>query len=243
MRIRHQGDRVIVERANFSGWQGTVPPSMTGGADRIVDAIPTLVLSRDGTFLGIEGSQVARDRFLASVKAAGPFNRQEWPVLESVTSDPGLTAIAQDHWSVLVAFWRDFEAGTDQPVAFRSRTPVPQLGGGEVDILGEAVSTAIVPCARGGLQRQCAVLRLTTVPDRQQVTSILERLLRYRAERDPKMVVWDQRFEATIVTEVDTLLPHRVTVSRRAEMQLVPPGSDQRVTGSEHSTKDYSFRY
>jgi hypothetical protein len=120
---------------------------------------------------------------------------------------------------------------------------VPQLGGGEVDILGEAVSTAIVPCARGGLQRQCAVLRLTTVPDRQQVTSILERLLRYRPERDPKMVVWDQRFEATIVTEVDTLLPHRVTVSRRAEMQLVPPGSDQRVTGSEHSTKDYSFRY
>ena len=241
MRIKRTGDRVVISRDGFSGWKGTFPPSFGGGAERFVDMIPTLIVSTDGTFIGIEGHETARKLMASAVQQSGGLDPKARTIFESMTSDAGLRAIASDHWSILVNFWQQVEL---DPAAFyeiRNVTPVPQLGGGEIEITGTIQFVKEVPCTTGRDDRRCAQFRSETGADQKQVKKILESLLQKAGAGQPKLTVFDQRFKVDIIVEKKTMLPQQLTITRLHTFDFEMGGRSEGV--SEEITKTYTFTW
>ena len=88
MQLKRINDRIVVSRSNFSGWKGKLPPNFGGGAERFFDTVPTLIVTSDGTFVGIEGHETARKLMNDSVAQSGGLDPAERKVFETITSMP-----------------------------------------------------------------------------------------------------------------------------------------------------------
>lgn len=241
MRVRRTGDRVVISRDGFSGWKGTFPPNFGGGAERFTDMIPTFIVAADGSFLGIEGQEAGRKLMNQSVAQSGVLDAAERGVFETMTSDAALGAMAKDYWSMLVRLWEDVELDPEASYELRSVTAVPQLGGGELEINGGVRFVKETPCALGGAQRRCAHFSAETAANKEQVTKLVQALMRRAAGGNPVITGWDQRLKADIVVEKTTLLPQQLTLTRSHSLQVSVQGRTE--GGSEEITKVYTFNW
>jgi hypothetical protein len=240
MRVQQSGDRVVVSRNDFSGWKGTLPPSFGGGAERYTDMIPTFIVSGDGSFLGIEGHEMARKLINSSVEQSGGLGPLERKAFEEMLSNATLEAIATDHWSTLVALWRDVELNPAAGYELRNVASVPVLGG-EVEIIGTVRFVEETPCASGGGNRRCVHFHAETGADKAQVSKLLQSALRQLGASRPVVTAWDQRFKVDIVMDMATMLPQQLTTSRSLSMNLSVGG--QSGSTSEETTKVYTFAW
>ena len=239
-RVRHAGERVRIERAGFSGWKGTYPPSFGGGAERFTDMIPTFIVTKDGEFVGIEGQEEARARMNRSVEQSGGLDAASRNMFETMMSDAALRAMASDFWSALVVLWEDVELDPEQTYELRNATTVPQLGGGQVEILGEVRFVKEAPCAAGQSAR-CLHFHSETAANREQVMKLVESALKQATGAGPAITGWDQRFEVNIVVDAATTLPQQLTLTRLHAIEVTVQGHAER--GSEEITKTYDFQW
>ena len=242
MRVRRTGDRLVVSRNDFSGWKGTLPPGLGGGAERLTDMIPTFIVSADGSsFLGIEGQETARRLMRQSVEQAGGLPPAERNLFETITTDASLRAMASDFWSVLVGLWQDVELDPAARYELRNTTTVPQLGGGQLDITGEVGFVKEAPCASdgGGAQRRCLHFHSETAADKEQVVKLVQSVMRQAVAGGPVITGWDQRFKVDIVVDKATALPQRLTITRLHTIEASLQGRTERA--SEEITKAYTF--
>lgn len=237
--VRRDGGRTLVERTPFSGWDGTQPPGVGAFPFRTVDHLPTLVVGADGTFLGVEGLDAARERIRAAVPELAKAPPGVRAVFDNAIADAGLRAMAGDFWSALVAAWLMAGPKVHEGYAFTQRTPVPQLGGGELDLHGKIELLQTSPCERGGVSRTCGTFRIASSADQGQVGALLETLLASAAGQGFRVVGFDQRMESTVVAELDGLVPHRMTVRQQSSLEAEQDGERGKVT--ETSTKEYAF--
>ncbi|HKR12426.1 MAG TPA: hypothetical protein VJT15_10235 [Pyrinomonadaceae bacterium] len=238
MRVQKNGDRIVISREGYTGWKGTFPPSMAGGADRFVDMIPTTIVSTDGTFIGIEGQEIARKRINQALAQSGPLVQT---ALQSITSDASLTVIATDNWSTLMSLWQEVEL---DPAAFyelQTVTPVPQLGGGELEITGTVRFVKETPCGPGQDERRCVAFHGETAPNKKQMNELLQSVLKKADPSLPKITLFDQRFKVDIVLDKQTMLPQQLTITRVHNLELDTPGANQGFT--EEITKSYTFAW
>jgi hypothetical protein len=239
MQVRRTGDRVRIERNDFSGWKGTYPPSFGGGAERFTDMIPTLIVSADGTFVGIEGHETARGLMNRSLEQSGGLDAATRRVFETMSSDAALGAMARDYWSMLVGLWEDVELDPEASYDLRSVSSVPQFGGGELEINGEVKFVKETPCAPGGGPQRCAHFHAETAANKEQVTKYVQSLVKSALGGDPVITGWDQRFKADIVVDKATTLPQRLTLTRLHTIEIRAQGRTE--GGSEEITKAYTF--
>jgi hypothetical protein len=240
--VRRTGDRVLVTRADFSGWKGTFPPSFGGGAEQFTDMIPTLIISGDGKFLGIEGHETARKLMNQVVEQSGGLDGPSRSLFETIKSDASLRAIASDYWSMTVALWEDVELDPEAAYEFHNVTAVPQLGGGELTINGTINFVKETPCTSvGGGQRRCAHFRAESAADKAQVLKLVEALMKRAVGGNPVITGWDQRVKADIVVDKATMLPQQFTLTRFSALDVSVQGRTER--GSEESTKTYTFTW
>lgn len=236
MSVRRAGERVRIERAGFSGWKGTYPPSFGGGAERFTDMIPTFIVSTDGEFFGIEGQEAARTLMNRSVEQSGALDAASRNMFETMTSDAALRAMASDFWSMLVVLWENVELDSERIYELRNMAAVPQLGGGQVEINVEARFVKEAPCAAG----RCLHFHSESAADREQVTKLVESLLKQTMGADgPVFTGWDQRSKLDIVVDKATTLPQQFTITRLHAIEATYQGRAER--GSEEITKTYNF--
>ena len=241
MRVQRSGERVVISREGFTGWKGTYPPSFGGGAERFVDMIPTLIVSPAGIFIGIEGQETARKLMTTSVEQSGGLDPKARTVFESIASDEGLRAITSDHWSLLVNFWQQVDLDPAAYYEIRNVAPVPQLGGGEIEITGTIQFVKEVPCSQGRDDRSCVQFRGETGADQKQVKKLIESLLQKAGAGQPKITVFDQRFKVDIVVEKKTMLPQQLTLTRLHTFDFEMQGRSEGA--SEEIMKTYSFAW
>jgi hypothetical protein len=239
MQVRRAGDRVVISRDGFSGWKGTYPPSFGGGAERFTDMIPTLIVSADGKFIGIEGHETARKLINQSVAQSGGLDAMQRSVFVNMTTDASLGAMAKDHWSSLVGLWEDVELDPEASYELSGANPVPQLGGGLLEISGEVKFVKETPCASGGGQQRCAHFRAETAANREQVTKLVQSLLKNAAGGNPVITDWDQRIRVEIVVDKATTLPQQFTLTRFHSLKVRV--GDRTEGGTEEVTKFYTF--
>lgn len=241
MQVRRTGDRVVVSRNDFSGWKGTFPPSFGGGAERFTDMIPIFIVSADGKFIGIEGHETARRLMNRSVEQSGGLDAPSRNIFETMTTDAALGALAKDHWSSLVGVWEDVELNPEASYELRGSTSVPQLGGGTLEINGEVKFVKETPCASGGGQQRCAHFIAEIAADKEQVTKLVQALVKGAAGGNPVITGWEQRIKVEIVVDKATTLPQHLSLTRFHSMQISAQGRTE--GGSEEITKVYTFTW
>jgi hypothetical protein len=241
MRIERSGDRVLVLRNGFSGWKGTLVPHFSGGIGRFTDMIPTFIVSGSGAFIGIEGHEITRRRMNSSVEQSGALDAMSRKVFETLSSDAALRAMASDHWSALVSLWQRVELDPDASYELRNVTAVPQVDGGEVEIIGTARFVKETPCATGRVEQRCVHLHAETAADQAQVSKLIQSFMQRAGANDAKITAWDQGFKVDIVVEKGTMLPQQLTITRLNAVSFRMGGRDG--SGSTEITKTYTFAW
>lgn len=236
MQVRRTGDRLILSRV-FSGWKGTFPPGFSGGVERFTDMIPTFVVSADGSFLGIEGHETARRLMTQAVEQSGGLDAGARKVFESMTTDAALRSIASDYWTVLVGLWQQVELDPEAHYELRNTTAVPQLGGGQLDIVGEVGFIKEAPCSSGG--GRCLHFHSETAADKEQAARLLQALMKKAIPGNPVITDLDQQYKVDLVVDRATTLPQQLTIKRIHAFGLTHQGRSGRA--SEEITKSYTF--
>ena len=239
MQVRRTGDRVVVSRG-FSGWKGTFPPGFSGGVERFTDMIPTLIVSADGSFLGIEGHETARRLMNQAVEQSGGIDAGARRVFETMTTDAALRAIASDFWGALVGLWQQVELDPEARYELRNTAAVPQLGGGVLDIVGEVGFVKEAPCSsEGGGQGRCLHFHSETAADKEQAAKLLQALMKKAIPGSPVITDLDQQHKVDLVVDKATTLPRQLTITRLHAFGLSHQGRTGRA--SEEIKKSYTF--
>ena len=239
MGVRRTAGRVVISREGFSGWKGTLPPSLGGGPERFVDMIPITIVSTDGTFIGIEGQETARRQMIQALEQSGTLHPVIQAALPSLTSDASLEAMAAATWAALVGYWRDIELDPARPRAIHDVVPLPQLGGVKLDAAGTIRFIKETPCAAGPDDRRCVELQSEIATDPEQANKLLQPLLQKAGANAPRVTGFEQRFKVSILVDKRTMLPEQLTMSR---LQSVESESSN-FGFSEEITKTMSFAW
>lgn len=243
MHLKRIEDRVVVSRNDFSGWKGRLPPSFGGGAERFVDMVPTLIATSGGKFVGIEGHETARKLMNASVAQSGGLDPIERNVFEQISSNASLEVMSGSHWTSLVRLWQDVELDPDVSYEIRSRTPVPHLGGGEVEVNGAVKFVKETPCESPRNDRRCIHLHAESEADKAQVGKLLQSLLQQADASHPIVTAFDQRFKVDIVVEKTTMLPQHLKITRIHNLTLKHKMPAREEIGSEEYSATYTFTW
>lgn len=241
MNVKRVSDRVVVSRNGVSGWKGNVPPSITGGAERFFDMVPTIIVTNDGLFVGIEGHETARKLMNDSVAQTGGLDPAVRNAFDTITSNASIESMAKDHWASIVALWRDVELTPGVFYEMSNVTPVPQLGGGEIEIKGTVKFVKAAPCESTRNDQGCAHLQAELVADQAQVRKILQSFVQQAAGSRPNITAFDRQFKVDIVLDKTNMLPYQVKLTRGHSLTVKNRMSEE--TSSEEVSTTYSFRW
>jgi hypothetical protein len=243
MQVKRTGDRVMVSRNNFSGWKGTFPSGFGGGAERFADMIPTVIVTGDGEFVGIEGHETARKLMAQAVEQSGGLSTIERSAFQPILSNASIEAIGRDHWSSLVPLWQEFELEPGAVYEFQSIAKVPQLGGGQIDINGTIAFVKETPCESPLNTQRCIHLHAETEGDKAQVRKLIQALFQRADPNAPTITDWSQQIKLDIVVEKKTMLPQYLKVTRLHNVTLNHKASGRIEEGSEELSNTYTFAW
>ena len=243
MNVKRVNDRVVVSRNGVSGWKGNVPPSIAGGAERFFDMVPTIIVTKDGLFVGIEGHETARKLMNDSVAQTGGLDPVVRNAFDTITSNASIESMAKDHWSSMVALWRDVELDPGVFYEMSNVTPVPQLGGGEIEIKGTVKFVKAAPCETTRNDQRCAHLQAELIADQAQVRKILQSFVQQAAGSRPNITAFDRHFKVDIVLDKTTMLPHQLRLTRGHSLTMKNPIAARDETSSEEVLTTYTFTW
>lgn len=243
MQVKRTNDRVVVSRNDFSGWKGTFPPGSGGGAERFVDMVPTVFVSNDGMFVGIEGHETARKLMDASIAQAGGATPIERNALKAVFSDASLEVMSGTHWGSMVPLWLEVQLDPALAYEIRSQTRVPVLGDGEIEINGTVKFVKETPCAATRKDFQCAHLQAETAADKAQVTKLLQSFLQRATPGNPVVTGFDQQYKVDIVVEKTTMLPQHLKITRIHNLTVKQKPTLPEESGTEEISTTYTFTW
>jgi len=243
MHLKRIKDRIVVSRSDFSGWKGSLPPSMGGGVERFVDMIPTVIATDGGVFVGIEGQETARKLMSDSVAQSGGLNPIVRKAFETISSNTSLEVMAGSHWTSLVGLWRDVELDPAASYEIRSLTPVPDLGGREVEVKGTVQFVKETPCESTRNDLRCIHLHAESEADKAQMGKLLQSFLQQVDISQAIVTAFDQRFRVDIVVEKTTMLPHHLKITRIHTVTLKHKMAARDETGSAEYSATYTFTW
>ena len=243
MQVKRTNDRVVVSRNDFSGWKGTLPPGFGGGAERFVDMVPTVIVSNDGMFVGIEGHEAARKLMEASIAQAGGSTPIERNALKAVFSDASLEVMSGTHWTGLVPLWLEVELDPALIYETRSQTRVPVLGDGEIEITGTVKFVKETPCEANRTDRRCVHLQAETASDKAQVAKLLQSFLQRNTPGNAIVTAFDQQYKVDIVVEKTTMLPQNLKITRIHNLTLKQTPAAPAESGTEEISTTYTFTW
>lgn len=239
MHLKRNKDHLVVSRHSPSAWKGTFAPVLAAGAEQFIHLVPTLIVTTDGTFVGIEGHETARKLMVQAIERSGGLNNMQRSLYEMMSSDASLEAMAQDHWAALTVVWKLIELDPDATYEFESVAAIPQLGGGELNLKGMVKFVKETPCESARNDQRCVHLYSESGGDKAQVRKIIQSLLQKQSAAPVAVTDWDQRIKVAIVVEKKTMLPHHLKVTRFHSLTV-----KHKVLGeSQTSWGEYSTTY
>jgi hypothetical protein len=195
-------------RATALGWQP---------GEALLGLLPSFVVSEQGRLIRLENLQAYQKTL--SDRAAKVDGTQE--LVARVTSEEALTALVGQEWELLVGSWLElpvkpakYDLENEQPTPFFPGLKVP------MKITVEVNDPA--PCSRGGAQRSCSNLAMTSRVDQAGLRPLFDKLT--QGMPDLQSVRVERLDVVTIVRvklETETMLPHDVSWERTMEMTMV----------------------
>ena len=187
------------------------------------------VVAPDGRFLRAEGL----DQALSAIKTTGPDERDNarQALIRSTAFD----------WELMVGGWAGETLAPNHAKRKRMKAYVPHLVAVEALLDVEYGLEARVPCAEEETARRCVELsyRARLAPEDRPAT--LERIQRIISSEPDKAAAEDvhAEVEMLLVTEPDTLVPHRMSQREHLRIRLRLP--DGRVRETDDRSEDTYF--
>jgi len=241
MNVKRVNDQIVVSRSDYSGWKGTLAPPLGAGAEQFVDMVPTLIATKEGNFVGIEGHETARKLMAQAVEKAGHLSQLERTMFETISSNASLEALSRQQWYGFVV-WTLVELDPNAIYEFQSAAKVPQLGGGEININGTIKFVKETPCEPARDDQRCVHLHSESGGDKAQVRKIIQSLL----QNDPNPVTvtdWDQQVKVDMVLEKKTMLPRQLKITRFHSLTVTNKASGQNQTSGGEYSATYTFTW
>ena len=189
---------------------------------------PSFVVSTDGRFEGapdLDGVVAAINHELDALNARPSGPPGGAPLLPARFSAALFRRHADSDWRPMVELWagREIELGARYAVEMETRLPL--LAGVSIRMAGELHVSGRIACDDADRAMRCVELRMASRPDPDALAPLLED----RDATPPAPVVLSAlELDETVrvVTEPETLVPHRVSTARRARLALrLPDGS------------------
>jgi hypothetical protein len=174
------------------------------------------VVAADGSYVRTEGLERALELLGADDEESRATSRQ------------ALERVAELDWELLVGAWADraLRPGRPEPRAFPGAVPLLPSVPALLDV--EATLAGRVACEEGEAAAACVELVWRASPGPRARAAAVERLLGSREAGAPPLDVegLQASAEARLVTEPDTLVPHRLTVREELRLAVRQPGGD-----------------
>ncbi len=188
------------------------------------------VVSRDGAVLRAAGLAQAVARLV-----------EDDASVDRDAARRGLARAAAEDWEVSVGAWRGQRFEPGQPRRKRVEGSLPLLPGVAASLDVEYGLRGRVPC-EDDAEPRCVELTYVETTSPGDRGALLERLRAGMQKGSEQGTIEDAsaRSEATLVTEPDTLVPHRLTIRQELRLRLRAPDGAAR-TVEERSEDRYRF--
>lgn len=252
MRAARQGQQYTIAfsdlRLDPKGLAALPPPQQALMRVLTQAALPGYLVSADGDFVALdkpEAFQEAMRSALSPLLPDGPGKAASLAALDKLLGIEVLSAAVRGDWDWLVGSWaggeqainlgEDYVAQTqgvapliNQPIAYETHFKV----------------TRRLPCDREGRSLECIELKASTRPDsaalKQAVAGIVAQLApEAAAGMEKTLSTLDLLVELELITEPDTLVPHRSRLTKTT----VLPGLQGQPTNRQVEETVQTFRY
>lgn len=236
-----EGGGLAVETAG-TAWEGDLPfpPALAQAAAAASDRV-VLRLGADGEFDGLERAEALRPVLAAAYGATLPPDGAERAVEAALA---GVEADAEERWNRAVGFWIGAELALGEPYVMRSEARLPLVPEVVAEARVEFQVRRRVPCGAAEQGARCVEVTLRATPDPAAVERRLDAVsARLGAGGAPvgaaALAGLALECELVLVTDPETLLPHRVVWTewlRAAGLEAGPP-----LEVVERSEHDYRY--
>ena len=247
--LKEAADGLIIDTSNASTKTdlSQVPPQMQNVLKRLMGVMPDYKVSRGGEFVGaadLEKLQAEIRGVMDSLLSEMPesMRPQMQQVMSQVTSEEALLAQLSETWNVSVAMWIDAEPELGEVYQLEFEEPHPMAPQIMLPQTLEFSLQGREPCKRGGKERRCVRLSVTSTPDPAKLGEATMAILQQFNGGQPlpdealaSMKEMSMREDIDLVTEPDTLIPHKLTKIKTISMDLSAVGqpSMERVDRTE----------
>lgn len=236
---------------------GTAPGSETALASvqefiaKLSSNLPSYVIARDGSFLRIDGLSEYQARLKSTMQemlAVLPNETQAVLKQSGILNDQSMAAqtvtTITDEWNISVGVWIDATLERGAIYESESTANVPMFGNLPIPIKLQFEFLGRTACNENDSDRGCVELMLRSFPDPEKTGAAIESFLSHFAKQrgqDVAIESMDQTMEVRLITEPDSLLPHRVHKLRNTSIMMVVDGNRQ--SGEQREEVTYQFRY
>lgn len=186
--------------------------------------VPTVVVSRSGDFLRVEGIEEALATVEKALEQQGETAERRARVLGILRA--GMVEGAKDTWHVQVGAWRGVTLEQGKPVTRPGSLAPPSLANVVMPVTETLSYEGAVPCAEGEAEKRCVRLTLQAKPVESELPGVtaafLARMKEVGGEVAEDFTLDELRVETRteLITEPGTLIPHRVRSTRRTRFVL-----------------------
>jgi len=241
--IRFENVETDVE-SDGAGLESMVKTFMTKAAS----TPPSYVVGRDGQFRRIEDLDAFRDAVLGGLDEAfadlpEQTRTQISQVMAGVLTREQMEVAIVSDWNMFVGAWLDAELDEGDLYELQYEQPVPMLGNAAIPMRTTFLFTGRAACDDRDTGQGCVVLEMKSFVDSDRLAAALEAFLgQFPADgQRPKVEALRQDVSVRLVTEPDTLLPHRLDSRRYTETRITMNGATS--VGSQVEEKRFVYRY
>lgn len=254
MRVEEHPEGRLVK---WSGLEWVEVPDLPGQGEfmrhvtQAITILPGWVVSPRGAMLRLDN--VAQTRTLANAMLTRVIaaNIRDVPpdalrIMEQVTPDRVLEALARQEWDAQVGLWLDADLEPGREYAAESREPSPLNPALTIPMRLRFRMSARIPCAPGDAEPRCVEMRMSSAPEPEAFRGALRDIVAQMgiASSDADEMIRGLTKESSVeaVVEPATLRPHRVTVFQTVGTVEPGPGGKMRPA-TQVDRKTYRYTY
>lgn len=216
-------------------------------AAQFADALPEFVVDKQGTFVGLHHPASARAAVLGIFRGAlkgQPVDDSLRTSIEGMfTTEDALSNFAVQSWNTVVGAWVGGELELGAEYESNARGPVPIAPGETILMKNVFQAHRLLPCKRGGSDRTCVELTMITKPDPEEMKTFLQAFLAKfpGGEKVPRPSAFDLVTEVRMVTEPAGMLPHTLSMVRRASVTMEVEGKTNQAERVDETKTSYVY--
>lgn len=230
-------------------WEGDAPyRGPPGAVDGVMRAAETVVqvVSPEGEFQGLEGVEALRPAMARLLEGSVPPEQVERAL---GFAEAAMQAQAREMWNLAVGFWIGADLELGERYGMRAEAEVP-LAGAKAEFEQEFSVRRRVPCSARHPEERCVEVTLRSAPDPAALPGLTRAVVAQLAGPDARLPEEALRElvvenELLLVTEPETLLPHRFVWTRSVRATIAGgedgKGEPQVLEQVDRSEADYRY--